>query len=297
MHHGLVVQWIEYQIPVLRVEGSSPSEVTKSTEMNTNNALTIALKAALKAGKEILNHYNQSVEIILKEDHSPVTIADKESQKIILSYLSTTPFPIISEEMENITFYERQKWNYCWIVDPLDGTKEFINKNGEFTVNIALVQNHLPILGVVYSPATRDLYFASKDIGAYKIMIENDNLNLENLISLPAKQNYGSLKVVVSRSHSNIQTEAFINALKEKYDHVETVIGGSSLKICKVAEGSAHLYPRFGRTMEWDTAAGHAILKYSNANLFDMDSMQELQYNKINLENPNFIAIRKNIKL
>lgn len=265
--------------------------------MNTNEALTIALKASLDAGRKILNYYNQSLEIALKEDRSPITIADKESQKIILNYLSTTPFPIISEEMENVLFQKRQKWDYCWIVDPLDGTKEFINKNGEFTVNIALVQNHTPILGVVYGPATGDLYFASKDIGAFKIRIENDELNLDNLISLPVKHNFDSLKVVVSRSHSNIQTEAFINALKEKYKHVETLIGGSSLKICKVAEGVAHLYPRFGRTMEWDTAAGHAVLKYSNANLFDIDSMQELQYNKINLENPNFIAIRKNIKL
>ncbi|MGQ9845959.1 MAG: 3'(2'),5'-bisphosphate nucleotidase CysQ [Bacteroidales bacterium] len=265
--------------------------------MNTNEALTIAINAALKAGKKILNYYNQSVEIFLKADLSPLTIADKESQEIILNYLSTTPFPIISEEMENVSFQERQKWDYCWIVDPLDGTKEFINKNGEFTVNIALVHNHTPILGVVYAPAIGHLYFASKDIGSYKIMIENDDLNLNTLISLPVKQNSRSLKVVVSRSHSDIQTEAFIIALKEKHDHVEKLIGGSALKMCKVAEGIAHLYPRFGKTMEWDTAAGHAILKYSNANLFEMNTMQELKYNKDKLENPNFIAIQKNIEL
>lgn len=297
MHHGLVVQWIEYQIPVLRVEGSNPSEVTKSLPMNLNETLTIALKASINAGKKILEYYNKTIKITLKEDYSPITTADKESQKIILSYLSTTRFPVISEEMENISFQERQKWNYCWIVDPLDGTKEFIKKNGEFTVNIALVQNHTPILGVVYAPVTGDLYFASKKIGAYKTIIDNNNLNPNNLIPLPVNQNFNKLKVIVSRSHSNTQTQAFINALKQKNKHVEILFGGSSLKICKVAEGIAHLYPRFGKTMEWDTAAGHAILKYSNCNLLDMNTMQELKYNKNNFENPNFIAINKITKL
>lgn len=264
--------------------------------MNLNDSLNIALKAAIDAGKKILHYYNQPVEVMLKDDHSPVTIADKESQKIILSYLTNTSYPVISEEMENIPYDARKKWDYCWIVDPLDGTKEFIHKNGEFTVNIALVHNQIPILGVIYSPASGNLYFATKDIGAFKILAENGKLNLNTLTSLPALDDTSILKVAVSRSHSNAQTESFVEALKEKHPDLEKVVGGSSIKICKVAEGTAHIYPRFGRTMEWDTAAGHAILKYSNAKILDVNTLQELTYNKEKLENPSFIAMQNHIK-
>jgi len=265
--------------------------------MNYNDNLMHAIKAAIKAGEIILSHYQKNYDITIKSDYSPVTIADQQSQAIIIQILKESNLPIISEELENKDYNARKNWNLCWIVDPLDGTKEFINKNGEFTVNIALIENQEPVIGVIYSPVSGDLYFATKELGSYKAKVHNHLIDEKSVELLPISITKHPLKIAISRSHTNEQTQAFINALKIEHPELETIVAGSSIKMCKVAEGIAHLYPRFGRTMEWDTAAGHAILKYAKANIFDINTLQEIKYNKENLENPYFIAIQNHIEL
>lgn len=265
--------------------------------MNYQELLRISIEAAIRAGEKIMTFYNAEYPVEIKADESPVTLADRSAEAIIFSYLKSTSLPIISEEQENRSYDERKKWNFCWVVDPLDGTKEFIHKNGEFTVNIALVENQTPVLGVIYSPAGNDLFFASKDMGSFKAKVKNGNIDTSSLQKLPLKNSSFPMVVAVSRSHSNEKTETFVNAFKEKYPDLKTVASGSSMKMCRVAEGEAHLYPRLGRTMEWDTAAGHAILKYAHARLLNIGNMQELIYNKEDLSNPDFIAMSNNLKL
>ena len=215
------------------------------------------------------------------------------------TYLVKTGIPIISEENTQIAYEERKNWSTCWIVDPLDGTKEFIKRNGEFTVNIALVDNGKPILGVVYVPDSRKLFFADvlKKETYYTIIPSNNEFSLEQLIATAKKINYkenerSTIRVVGSRSHMNKETLDFLELLKEKYDEVEIVPKGSSLKFCLVAEGLADIYPRFAPTMEWDTAAAHAICKACGVSVISKETNEELTYNKENLLNPWFICKR-----
>jgi len=259
--------------------------------------LGIAIQAAIRAGNRIMHYYHSSCLVHYKKDESPVTVADNESQQIILTMLEKTSFPVISEEKTNLPYSIRQGWETCWLVDPLDGTVEFINQNGEFTVNIALIENHLPVVGVIYSPVDHIIYFAHPDIGSFKAVVSDNEIMKDTIQPLPVYHEHLPLTVATSRSHVNQQTENFINALKEINPEIKTLVCGSSIKLCKIAEGKARLYPRFGRTMEWDTAAGHAILKYTHADIKDMESFQSLTYNKENLENPYFIAYRKNLVL
>jgi 3'(2'), 5'-bisphosphate nucleotidase len=259
--------------------------------------LGIAIQAAIHAGNSIMKYYQTNVPVENKQDNSPVTIADKESQKIILNFLEKTSFPVISEEIVNEPYSSRQSWNTCWVVDPLDGTKEFLNRNGEFTVNIALIEKQKPVVGVIFNPVDNTIYFANPEIGSFKATVSNNEIDKETLQKLPIYENLSTLTMVVSRSHSNQQTEDFISALKETHPEMNTISCGSSIKLCRVAEGEAHLYPRYGRTMEWDTAAGHAILIYAGAELNNMETLQPLTYNKENLDNPYFIAFGRNFKL
>ena len=244
--------------------------------------LSIAKKAAIEAGLEILKVYQQKVDVEFKKDSSPLTIADKKANDIIEKYLLTTNIPILSEEGRHAPYQERRNWNLVWIVDPLDGTKEFIKKNGEFTVNIALVKNGIPIIGVIYVPVTKCLYFASYQ-GSFK-ELEGERLKL------PLMRNNNIYKVVGSRSHVSSETEKYYADLKKEKNEIEFVSLGSSLKICLVAEGVADVYPRFAPTMEWDTAAGHAIAKYANKKLIDLETEQEMVYNRSNLKNNWFIV-------
>ncbi|MGM0498249.1 MAG: 3'(2'),5'-bisphosphate nucleotidase CysQ, partial [Bacteroidota bacterium] len=228
--------------------------------------LTTALSAALDAGKTVNDVYKEAdFEIEQKEDETPLTLADRKSHEIIKSHLGKTEYPLLSEEGKDIAYNDRKDWEYFWLVDPLDGTKEFIKKNGEFTVNIALVYKGNPILGVVYAPYVGDLYFGEESFGAYKVEnfngIEDSFKNLNDLMKkgmfLPVSENRNKLIAVASRSHMNDDTQAYIDKLKEKHGEVDFISKGSSLKICMVAEGKADVYPRFAPTMEWDTAAGH----------------------------------------
>lgn len=261
-----------------------------------NEYLNIAIKAAIDAGEEILSIYKSPFEIIEKEDKSPLTKADLASSKIINTYLKKTQIPIIDEEIKNISFSQRKTWETCWIVDPLDGTKEFIKKNGEFTVNIAMAKQGVPVLGVIYVPVTSTLYYANVTEGkAFKTQLNlssgSDQVFFEekDLIT-PAPKSENFLRVVGSRSHMNKDTLHFIETQKNNYKKIDIVSKGSSLKFCLVAEGEADIYPRFAPTMEWDTAAGHAICNAVGLSIISTDTDKELLYNKSNLLNSHFIV-------
>jgi 3'(2'), 5'-bisphosphate nucleotidase len=269
-----------------------------------NTLLHTAITASIHAGKEILSVYHSDFAIEHKEDKSPLTLADKKSHEIISSYLMKSGYPVLSEEGAKIPYEQRAKWRKLWVVDPLDGTKEFVKRNGEFTVNIALIENQHPVIGVIYVPINEMLYFGTRAVGSFKINLSEeikqniieDKISLQLLIEksekLPNNKNKNKYTVVGSRSHMSPETEAFINEIKNKKGDIEMVSAGSSLKLCMIAEGKADIYPRFAPTMEWDTAAGQAILESIHFKLIDAESKEALQYNKENLINPWFIAMQ-----
>lgn len=245
--------------------------------------LDIAKKASLTAGQKILEVYNSDdFAVELKGDNSPLTKADKAAHDIIMSFLEPHGIPVLSEEGRAIPFTERSHWEYLWIVDPLDGTKEFIKRNGEFTVNIALVKQGRPILGVVYAPVLNKLYAGAEGLGVM-LTTEDDVRHLKKK-SEPDLTKSG-LRVVASRSHLNESTQAFLDELNAP----EIVSMGSSLKFMLIAEGQADVYPRFAPTMEWDTAAAHAVLLELDSDVVDQQG-NSLQYNKEDLLNPYFKA-------
>ena len=247
------------------------------------------IKIAKKAGDAILKIYSKntdSFKVSYKEDNSPLTIADKASNDIICTelYKLSPSIPILSEEGKHIKFEDRKKWGKFWLIDPLDGTKEFINRNGEFTVNIALIESSKPILGVVYAPVINTTWYTD-GFNSYKI--EN---GISKKINVETPNNNDKIKIVSSRSHSNNpKLEEYLTNFKD----YELVKMGSSIKICLVADGSAHFYPRFGPTMEWDTAAAHAVVKFAGGNILNMENDKELLYNKSELLNPQFLVNHK----
>lgn len=238
------------------------------------------------AGKAILEIYEKDFSVEYKDDKSPLTDADKISNKIIVEALQklTPEVPIISEENKLIDYQIRKKWHTCWLVDPIDGTKEFIKKNGEFTTNIALIKNGEPVLSVVGVPAQNIIYYAEKDKGAYKI----DEGKETKLIKI--KNDPSLIRIVGSRSHQTQELIDFVEQQKNIYQNVEFVAAGSSLKFCLIAEGKADVYPRLGPTMEWDTAAGHLIATEAGAAIWVWNTTEKLTYNKENLLNPYFIV-------
>ena len=240
---------------------------------------------AKEAGEAIMEIYNKDFEVEYKKDRSPITLADKRANKIIESGLNklSVDLPILSEEGGITPYEDRKHWKYFWLVDPLDGTKEFVKKNGEFTVNIALIHIDLPVLGVVYAPALDVCYWAKKGEGAFK---DGQKLPLKTI----APRN--TYKIVISRSHMSDETQKFIDAIdtsKEK----ELVLIGSSLKICLIAEGEADIYPRLGPTMEWDTGAAHAVVCEAGFNIKRHNNLTSNQhlYNKDNLLNDWFVVL------
>lgn len=276
--------------------------------MNYNELLSISVYASLKAGDAILEIYDSDFSVETKADNSPLTLADKRSNDIICDVLDTLRIPILSEEGKETDYSVRQNWERLWIVDPLDGTKEFIKRNGEFTINIALVELGKPVLGVIFVPVKQLLYFAQKGLGAFKL---SDSIVIEELkqwpypealdglfkklgdhsVRLPVSQSdKGTCAIVGSRSHATEEVSAFVKEKEREYDTVDFISAGSSLKFCLVAEGKADIYPRFGPTMEWDTAAGQAIAENAGAGVFDLNMGMPLQYNKENLLNPHFIV-------
>jgi 3'(2'), 5'-bisphosphate nucleotidase len=282
--------------------------------MNSNEChqlLISALIAAKEAGKAILDVYDSEYSVETKDDRSPLTIADIRSHEIIMDHLSSipnpqSPIPVLSEEGKDIPYSEREKWEDFWLVDPLDGTKEFIKRNGEFTVNIALIHSNRPIMGVIYIPVKNTYYFAIKDFGAYKLVnseMMSSDLSVEKLVDgavklpvpdlqSPITGRDSQITIVGSRSHATMELEQYIEKMRDKYQEVEFVSAGSSLKFCLVAEGSADVYPRYAPTMEWDTAAGQIIAEEAGRTVIRVDNGEPLLYNKEDLKNPWFIVIK-----
>lgn len=252
--------------------------------MNHSELLHIAINASELASKEILDVYHSNdFQSESKDDKSPLTLADKRAHTAIVSILKETGLPVLSEEGKKIPYEERKQWEYFWMVDPLDGTKEFLKRNGEFTVNIALIHNQRPILGVVAVPVSGDVFYAVEGKAFLKRNGQTISLPKRKLVSLSQP----ALRVVASRSHMSPETQDFIGALKEP----SLVSKGSSLKFMLLAEGLADVYPRFAPTMEWDTAAAHAIVNAVGISVKQKDSEQELVYNKEDLLNAYFIAL------
>ena len=253
--------------------------------MNLKKMLSYAIKASISGGKEIMKIYDSDYQISHKLDNSPLTVADKKCHEVIEEILLETNIPLLSEEGQDISYEKRKSWLHYWLIDPLDGTKEFIKKNGEFTVNIALIKDGVPIIGVVYVPVSCELFFAMSEIGSFKSNCNyNSNFDLDNLISdslkLPFSKDRNKFVIVGSRSHMSKETELYIEEMKKLHGSVEILSRGSSLKICMIAEGKADVYPRYAPTMEWDTAAGHAIAKYAGFDVLQFKTEKEVKYNK-----------------
>ena len=260
-----------------------------------NQLLHTAITAALEAGKAILEIYHSGdFDIELKGDNSPLTRADTASHNVIMSYLKKTDIPVLSEEGRDISYKERKAWSQLWIVDPIDGTKEFIKRNGEFTVNIALIENQKPIIGVIFVPVTGELYFSAKELGTFKVAVHLEDYDVDALLSkakkLPLQREDKTFTVVASRSHMSAETEEYVQQMREIHGEVNLISKGSSLKLCMVAEGTANCYPRFAPTMEWDTAAGQAICEHAGVEVIDWETKKNMLYNREALLNNWFLV-------
>ena len=278
--------------------------------MANEEMIMSAIQASLEAGSAILDVYHSDFAVEHKEDKSPLTLADKRSHDIIVEHLSCFDIPMLSEEGRDIPFEERKEWDTLWIIDPLDGTKEFIKRNGEFTVNIALVEQGKPVMGVIFVPDRNTLYVAQAGLGAYRLDDEKvlkplatrkesvvGSLGLEKILShavkLPiARSKKQPFTIMGSRSHLSKEVEEFVALKRKEYDDVTFISAGSSLKLCLVAEGVADVYPRLGPTMEWDIAAGQVVAEAAGATVSRHDTGTPLTYNKENLLNPWFIVER-----
>jgi len=275
---------------------------------NRSDWLYTAIRCALAAGEAILDVYDSAdMQVEEKADHSPLTLADRRAHDIIKTAIDVFGIPVLSEEGRDIAFAERRQWPRMWIVDPLDGTKEFIKRNGEFTVNIALAEAGIPTLGVIFVPVADSLYFADRDRGAFRIDgcrnagIDDDSADADDRMTvlieksrrLPLKRDkQRPFTIIGSRSHATPELDAYVDAMRREYGEVDFISAGSALKICRVAEGRADVYPRLGPTMEWDTAAGQAIAEASGARVLRHDDGRPLAYNKENLLNPWFVVDR-----
>ena len=264
--------------------------------MLKDDLLDAAIEAAFAGSEEILEVYGSEFTVEQKEDRSPLTEADKRANDAITRILNITSIPILSEEGKELETAERQAWGRFWMVDPLDGTKEFVKRNGEFTVNIALIEGTEPVMGVIHVPVKDTLYLGTRANGAYKL--ENAGTFrgkpsyewLDQAQALPVRSEDRPFTVVASRSHMSPETEAFIKEKEAAHGNVEIASIGSSLKICLVAEGAADVYPRYAPTMEWDTAAGHAIALAAGKDITDHATGERMQYNKENLLNNWFVV-------
>lgn len=255
----------------------------------------LAIEASILAGKETLKYYKKELKIEIKVDSSPITLADKISNDTIIRYLKNSKIPILSEESDQQIYNERFNWFKYWLIDPLDGTKEFIHKSNEYTVNIALMEDNYPVFGVVYAPAIDILYYGCKSLGSFKVEKASeksidDLFNNNHRDELPQYFDNSVPVLVSSKSHLNTETAEFIDRVKKCVGHIKTESYGSSLKLCMVAEGVADIYPRLGPTMEWDIAASHAILEAAGMKILQYPQMRNMEYNKENLLNPYFIV-------
>jgi 3'(2'), 5'-bisphosphate nucleotidase len=257
----------------------------------------------LKAGDIVMDIYNEGFSVEYKEDDSPLTQADLAANEFLCKELQKLypDIPIISEESVQTPYIQRKEWEYYWCIDPIDGTKEFVDKNGEFTINVALMRQNNPIFSLVYAPVFGDLYYAIKGEGAYK----QSKAQLRPQKLSCKKERNDSCVAMISRSRHSAKTQEFIETLLGCSKSVSNRAVGSSLKFCMMAEGEGDIYPKFAQTMEWDTAAAHLILQESGGEIFIYDAslsaceyfgekvkgLGVLEYNKEDLENPHFIAV------
>ena len=242
---------------------------------------------AVQAGQQILEVYEHNdFDVEIKGDGSPLTVADRRAHRLIESSLSslTPDIPILSEESTQEAFEQRRGWTRFWLVDPLDGTKEFVKRNGEFTVNIALIDQGKPVIGVVHTPVQGKNHFAEKGGGAFTSVLGGDISEITSRAVDPK-----GISMVASRSHRGVAVEQYLSNLKQQLDQVEILSMGSSLKLCLVAEGKADIYPRLGPTSEWDTAAAHCVVEVAGGKVIRLDG-SPLIYNKENILNPWFLA-------
>lgn len=254
--------------------------------MELKNYIPLVMEAAKNAGEEILSVYqSEDFSIEQKEDDSPLTKADQKAHELIAKALNETDFPILSEEGRTIPFAERKNWTYFWMVDPLDGTKEFIKRNDEFSINIALIYKNKPVLGVIYAPVWKKLYVGGENLAA-KVYT-----NQKTTVLTRKEQPLEITRILTSRSHLSSRMASYVL----QFPKAEITPMGSSLKFMHLAEAKAEIYPRFSPTMEWDTAAAHAILKSNGLGIeiINQNNGKPLQYNKENLQNPNFIVKRR----
>ncbi|SFB01194.1 3'(2'), 5'-bisphosphate nucleotidase [Lentibacillus halodurans] len=262
-------------------------------------SLKTLLDISMEAGREILDVYQQDISVETKSDDSPLTEADQRSHQTIMRGLQDAyeSIPVLSEEGRDIPYANRKDWTVFFLVDPLDGTKEFIKKNGEFTVNIALIEDGYPVMGVIYSPALDTFYFGRDGLGAFKlenasrIKVTEEGALIKQSVRLPIVESGDVVHVVASRSHMSEETEAFINDIR-KNQEVDVVSAGSSLKFCLVAEGKADYYPRFAPTMEWDTGAGQAIVEAAGGKVLRYEDNERFYYNREDLKNGWFLVKR-----
>lgn len=279
--------------------------------MQRDDLLLTAVQATIRAGLATLEVYESELHVDYKEDRSPLTLADTRSNEIIADHLKHTGVPVLSEEGRNIPAAERSHWQRLWVVDPLDGTKEFIKHLGEFTINIALVENKRPTLGAIFIPVKSVLYFGRLEDGSYRLddgqvladLARADDagdarMAIEQLKArstrLPLDHGIHTPFVIVgSRSHATPELHAYVDRKRRELGEVTFVSAGSSLKYCLVAEGRADVYPRLGPTMEWDTAAGQVIAEAAGATVTRHDTGGPMTYNKEDLLNPWHVVTRK----
>ncbi|MFM2134845.1 MAG: hypothetical protein RL021_245 [Bacteroidota bacterium] len=262
--------------------------------MNDYSLLSTAIAASIAAGKAILEVYHTDFEVTAKDDDSPLTRADLAAHSVLTAALGNTALPVISEEGRAIPYDERSGWKEYWLIDPLDGTKEFVRRNGEFTVNAALIRDGRPVLGVVYAPVTDELYAGLVGTGWWYVQSAAEvtsaaweDLSVFKGVPVSVTHPY---RIAISRSHLDPATADYLENRRAEKGNILTVQAGSSMKFCLVAHGKADEYPRFGPTNEWDTAAGHAVLKAAGRNVYSYPDGAVLQYNKPSMINGPFIA-------
>ncbi len=268
-------------------------DLSNSSEVSMHQSLDISgiHQLLIRAGKEILSIYETSFAVSYKEDSSPVTLADRISDRMIRQELQES-FPVISEESVHEAYEKRKNWDHYWLVDPLDGTKEFIRRNGEFSINIAFMEGDTPRAGFVYAPVLDELFWGVIGEGAWKLAQASAGLERQPMTLTSDGKLHDPLRVITSRSHMTPETEAYIERLQERYGAVTRIASGSGLKLCRVAEGTADVYPRFSRTMEWDFAAGEAICRSCGCFVVNAQTRKPLTYNKEDLHNPWVLAGR-----
>lgn len=256
--------------------------------------LISALEASIDACVEILKIYTTNFDVENKLDDSPVTLADKNADDVIRENLASSSIKIISEEGETISYDERKNESYIWIVDPLDGTKEFVKRNGEFTVNIALIKNEKPVLGIIALPTTKEIYWGTNELGSHYIKIQDWDKKfiseiLHTSVKIESMLDETNLKIVTSRSHRDSTSDEKIQALKNSYSNASIIYSGSSIKFCDIAIGRASIYPRYTPINEWDIAAGVALILFAGGSVLHEDG-SELKFNQENLKVKPFIC-------